>query len=614
MKSKKSSNDSTAFGPRKIWRGLRNSSIQFWRTAFGPRKIWRGLRNSSIQFWRVLFFLLMAHNYYISSPPPISADINPWEESMAYYHFPMGVELAPKNMNEAYLLKYFGTGLAVLATYSNVALLAFTGLSIHKICITITSFVNHDYLFILISFLATMHAFSDRHGKQGWLNAMRGQIVVVYFFAALWKLHPDWLSGEIVKSIFLSFEEQNAARNIPWRSLYEVFPSIFLLIAFGGFLLDLLLFFVLMFLPPGHKFQSLSLLFHGFTGFTMSQRIGYAFPGAMILAGLIFEPCEEEQKQPVSHAKWLRSQLSRNTKGKKYPLAVMWLFLQYLIPLRMPIVSNMSFKHTMEGYRWSWTMMLHAKSNTIVPGVDFLAMRPKCNGQFFPNPLAEQFPKMDPQSFEFRQFLSFRAHSVCELFPQQASMIANKMATMIGKMCSTQMSITQTHFASTNNGPFYRIIDPNIDLLATHNALNARTSLEAVVGSFLDKRPKGHEYILPRIGRMDHLKSLMEVTPDGKWNLIVDRSPCMFVDPIRMFDTGLTLDVIQTPITLFLHACEGIEIGPKSCTSLKLRQGQKISIGVKRTILIGNMVHASKEKCSEGNEDIVLRFLVFPNK
>jgi hypothetical protein len=42
----------------------------------------------------------------------------------------------------------------------------------------------------------------------GWIHALRGQIVVVYAFASLWKFDRDWIDGTIVKGIFLSFEEQ----------------------------------------------------------------------------------------------------------------------------------------------------------------------------------------------------------------------------------------------------------------------------------------------------------------------------------------------------------------------------------------------------------------------
>ena len=44
---------------------------------------------------------------------------------------------------------------------------------------------------------------------------MRAQLAVVYLFATLWKLHPDWLTGHIARGIFVSFEDQGVARGVP---------------------------------------------------------------------------------------------------------------------------------------------------------------------------------------------------------------------------------------------------------------------------------------------------------------------------------------------------------------------------------------------------------------
>merc|ERR1719491_1377071 len=132
---------------------------------------------------------------------------------------------------------------------------------------------------------------SSSFNKIGWLHALRGQIVVVYAFASLWKFDIDWIDGTIVKNIFLSLEEQGANRGIPWKALYDTYGEpLFIMVAVGGVFLDTMLFLVLFLLKPGHKLQSICIVFHGFTGYTMSQRIGYAFPLAMILASLLFQP------------------------------------------------------------------------------------------------------------------------------------------------------------------------------------------------------------------------------------------------------------------------------------------------------------------------------------
>jgi hypothetical protein len=207
-------------------------------------------------------------------------------------------------------------------------------------------------------------------------------------FSSFWKPNGDWLNGDIVKQIFLSFEEQGANRGVPWKALYNEFPWIFAFVGVAGLLLDFSLFVVLMFLPPGHTLQSLGFLFHWFTGYTMSQRIGYSFPLAMIFAGLLFQPMdviEQEQVEvggdKLSHFQWLLLHTPagrRRRRQKIYVWPLLYLLVQWLIPARMSIVSYGESKHTFEGYRWSWTMMLHSKSNMISPGLSFMTLTPEC--------------------------------------------------------------------------------------------------------------------------------------------------------------------------------------------------------------------------------------------
>ena len=61
-----------------------------------------------------------------------------------------------------------------------------------------------------------LETFRDAHtsirtqAKSEWLHALRGQIIVVYFYATVWKLHPDWLDGSIISGILLSFEQSTS--------------------------------------------------------------------------------------------------------------------------------------------------------------------------------------------------------------------------------------------------------------------------------------------------------------------------------------------------------------------------------------------------------------------
>eukprot|EP01047_Picozoa_sp_COSAG01_P035702 COSAG01_NODE_2755_length_7137_cov_3.530548_2_plen_432_part_00 len=68
---------------------------------------------------------------------------------------------------------------------------------------------------------------------------------------------------------------------------------------------------------------------------------------------------------------WIRTYLTGHagyTMGNWKPTRVQrvsvvgWVFVQLCIPLRMPLISSGEFSRTAEGYRYSWTMMLHSKT------------------------------------------------------------------------------------------------------------------------------------------------------------------------------------------------------------------------------------------------------------
>ena len=376
--------------------------------------------------------------------------------------------LVAKTVEAAQQLQWFGIGLALLSTFHNPSTILFAMVSGQHIFSNVIQFVNHNYLFFLLSTLMALQCNcqnnktrnknkndtdtdtdTDTTTTNGWIQALRGQIVVVYFYAMLWKFDRDWIDGTICKGIFLSFEETNENRGVPWSELYRQHGMpLFMCVALGGLVLDAMLFFVLMFLPPGHKLQAVCVLFHGFTGYTMSQRIGYSFPLAMIFSILLFQSQRQSShnddttttttnnnNDTLSHAQWLLQQMTGGTdfdhyhrnndddhsitciaktnddingvtkkkqkkihtaadtgddnknknndnggtssndsaiidsnsiqtttmtttqrrRQKRHVLPLLWLLVQWLIPIRMPFISNREYKYNFEGNRWSWT-------------------------------------------------------------------------------------------------------------------------------------------------------------------------------------------------------------------------------------------------------------------
>ena len=302
-------------------------------------------------------------------------------------------------------------------------------------------YTNHSYLFGLLAFLVILSGGGSYYPptdydlnnsnnnnnndrlqrliqKSEWgAILVRIQYAVVYFFASIWKVTPDWLDGTICKGIFITFQEQGVSRGIPWKELYEKFGSaLFRLVALGGLALDTGMFLALALRRPAPKttrlFSTLSVLFHGFVGFTMSQRIGYTFPACCLAGSLIFQPIgsDETDGDKKSYAISKKdddfqftgngSIHKSNTHGSKAPpvaaspvseeydeanliiwiyryikgekearvskvqryFALFWFAFQMAMPLRMPIISQGSFPFTSRCYRFSWTMMLHSRN------------------------------------------------------------------------------------------------------------------------------------------------------------------------------------------------------------------------------------------------------------
>jgi Vitamin K-dependent gamma-carboxylase len=362
---------------------------------------------NNVRKFRCLFYLVMTYGWLKLDHSPC----NEWRQAFKYYHT---TDFCPQTEEGALILKYGGSIVAFLAaTLSsdfNLPMVVFAILQNVYVFSYITNFVNHDYLFGLISMLLPAYGYNSsrddastalteqsmknkkkdgnlqntsnynnkwkRH-KFAWLQALRGQICVVYFYAAFWKaITPAWLDGTICRHIFTSFEEQHVASGVPWKYLEHQIPFLFVQIAWCGLFLDAMLAVVLLLKPIGHWTQQVGVVFHCFTAMTMAQRIGYCFPAAMLASGLLFVSSDEEKlfnaadeeekiKQnedddaegddddevlppattSLSHASWV-------TKNwKRFPLVTAWLALQWLLPARMPLISQGEYKYNGEGYR-----------------------------------------------------------------------------------------------------------------------------------------------------------------------------------------------------------------------------------------------------------------------
>ncbi|MEZ4687855.1 MAG: HTTM domain-containing protein [Bacteroidia bacterium] len=224
---------------------------------------------------------------------------------------------------------------------------------------------NHYYLLILLCLLmilAPAHAMASLDARRdprirarrvpAWTRDMIILLLaVVYTFAALAKVQADWLTGHNVEVWF------QAKKHYPIIGPGLQEPWIHGLVAWGGFLFDLLIVPALLWKRTRWLAVGASFVFHIFNSVVFQVGI---FPYLMLGALVLFFPSEliarrffpKHKPEPLlSHSPSFRRWLA--------PLVVFFL-LQMVLPLRHHLIPG-DVNWTEEGHRMSWRMMLRYK-------------------------------------------------------------------------------------------------------------------------------------------------------------------------------------------------------------------------------------------------------------
>jgi len=524
-----------------------------------PTKDQRTLTNASSLFhvaiWRIIFFLILTFTewdgalalspYDNGNGPGAFGNpvVNSW---FAYNHMEWVADIHSSMMAQSQNIPWIKIGYTLLffATFGKeigmpTALWRFQT-SVYTILYSLRffsraqNFTNHNYLYVLLLVLTIfsgggyIHVRFSKKSKsliseisacEACKLAMRFQFAVVYFYASLWKLHGDWLSGSICRNIFLNLEESGKARGIPWAKIEaEYLGNIFQIVAISGLLLDFSMFVTLTFSKPKPsstlRFMIYTLFFHMNTMFMMSKLIGYSFPATCIAALPVFSPMrrtftlggETQEHVGFDHSllKWIKlytCQLfqcrgSKTENGQvekksylppKYMLlfVLAWSTWQFLFPLRMFIASD-NFPHTRLGYRYSWTMMLHTSNNIIQrhddnpSGLILHYMSPTCFSnddkrpdQFMPRSVYagpdSEHPMQDGRTVPFYNGMDIRQNLMLGIMPAHfAARIAKSIGdnidnivngadtcSQVGVAGQAKMGMHYVYFGKLNNRGAY---------------------------------------------------------------------------------------------------------------------------------------------------------------
>lgn len=345
----------------------------------------------------------------------------------------------------------------------------------------------------------------------------------------------------------------------------------------------------------------------------------------MILSGILFLPMEDvatDQKHTHGgdtrpHLFWLLSKIRNPSRKQLGPL--LFLLLQWAIPMRMPIVSFLESKYTFEGYRWSWTMMLHTKITLAGPGLFFMTLRPKCGPNVFPSPAAAMNPFLDLNGagFEAEIANSPRSAALVQMFPRQMPKVAHSVQKyMMGKACPPEeLSMTASYFASTNNGPYHRLIDPTVNLMDVYEAHAKMPYLSKLWHAIIDKAPPGKEFVFRGAGSIAVDYTLDKDKKDEL--ILVDRSHCLQIDPIKIHSNEFDIEFMSdspTDFRLKVMGCpetDPVKAETAKCHDIYLERGEKRHLTPMRTISIGIDTRRNLEppgNCSNTTrEDVIIK-------
>ncbi|MBD0257763.1 MAG: HTTM domain-containing protein [Cytophagales bacterium] len=348
--------------------GPRRNQLSGW--LFAP------VDNSPLVVFRVLFGLLLVAEAG-------GAILTGWVKETFVdptYHFPFIWVSWLRPLPGYGMYAYYGLmaalgGMVAAGWYYRLATGAFTLLWWGAYLMQKTHYNNHYYLLILLAGLMTLvpaHRYASLDARRrpllGRLTCRRwhlavfvAQLAVVYTYAAVAKLYPDWLAGRPVSIWFAGKSDYPVVGGLLGEKWVQG------LVTWGGIGFDLLVVPLLLWRPTRRFAFGTSLLFHLFNSAVFGIGI---FPYLMIGMSVFFFPPETirrlflPRKPPVNGTDQTQTEPApRYRQGVVAALAV-YLIVQLLLPVRyLQYPGNVHW--TEEGHRMAWQMMLRTKSGSI---------------------------------------------------------------------------------------------------------------------------------------------------------------------------------------------------------------------------------------------------------
>ena len=328
-----------------------------------------------------------------------------------------------------------------------------------------TSYNNHYYLFMLVSWAMTVipahHFFSidslifprtKRLTCKNWVPVFFIiQMFIVYTFAALNKIYPDWFNGTFLNAHFIKFANildhryhlDGLAKIIGSIEFAQVF-------SWGGFLFDLLIVPAMLWSRTRAFAIKCAIFFHVFNSIFFGIGIFPFFALAMMI--FFYDPVKVQE----IFFKTKSFMMDRNdedglitTRRVAFSYLLMIYFLwQIYLPVRHLLIPGNVF-WTEEGHRIAWRMMLRSRSNE----TEVYVKIPDKKGKYGPR-----------EKVNLNRYLTPRQQS---RFGSQADMIW-QMAQFIKEDYARQgikdVKVFVDAKVSVNGSEYYQYTNPNVNL------------------------------------------------------------------------------------------------------------------------------------------------------
>ena len=231
-----------------------------------------------------------------------------------------------------------------------------------------SSYNNHYYLLMLLSWLMLLlpaHKYASidvelnskikRYSMPQWCRwVIILQLFIVYTYASLAKIYPDWLDTSVIELLM------KGKMDYPIVGDFLQEKWLHYILAYGGILFDGLIVPLLLF-KPTRKYAFIgSIFFHLFN--SVIFQIGI-FPYLSLAFSLFFFPSEIIQKLFLKRKLFYISKEITIPKLKTPLIFVLSIYfiIQIGLPLRHHFIQE-NVLWTEEGHRLSWRMMLRIKS------------------------------------------------------------------------------------------------------------------------------------------------------------------------------------------------------------------------------------------------------------